>query len=263
MTTIGDHGVDHSVRGDVPEHELAYAEAKFAHLARHAPGPVLESRFRLAVEPDPARERPAIASASFDVGGRVVRAHVAAPTLHEAIDMLESRLRRRLDQLADRSRTVHRRPRDHDPGAWRHGDAPSHRPEYFDRPVDERQVIRRKTFALEPEIPEEAAFDLELLDHDFFLFRNGETQEPNVIVRAAGEGYELVQPTPAEPSPTREGVPIRSSPLTPSRLTLEQATAILDLGDEPFVFFLDEETGDGNVVYRRYDGHYGLITPSS
>jgi ribosome-associated translation inhibitor RaiA len=262
MTTIGSHRLEHSVRGDVPEHELAYAETKFAHLARHAPGPVLESRFRLAVEPDPARERPAIASASFNVDGRVVRAHVAAPTLHEAIDMLESRLRRRLDQLADRSRTVHRRPRDHDPGAWRHGDEPTHRPEYFDRSTDERQVMRRKTFALESEMPAEAAFDLEMLDHDFFLFRNAETGQPNVIVRSTG-GYELIQPESASSGSLGEGARISPSPLVPARQALEDAIAILDLGDEPFVFFLDEQTGDGNVVYRRYDGHYGLITPAS
>jgi hypothetical protein len=49
----------------------------------------------------------------------------------------------------------------------------------------------------------------------------------------------------------------------PARQALEDAIAILDLGDEPFVFFLDEQTGDGSVVYRRYDGHYGLITPAA
>jgi hypothetical protein len=27
------------------------------------------------------------------------------------------------------------------------------------------------------------------------------------------------------------------------------------------VFFADETTGRGNVLYHRYDGHYGLITP--
>jgi ribosome-associated translation inhibitor RaiA len=263
MTTIGDHGIDHSVGGDVPEHELAYAEAKFAQVARHAPGPILESRFRLSVEPDPARERPAIASASFNIDGHVVRAHVAAPTLHEAIDMVESRLRRRLDRLADRSRAVRLRHRDRGPGEWQHGDTPSHRPEYFDRPPDERRVMRRKSFAVESEMPEEAAFDLEMLDHDFFLFRNAETREPNVIMRSPNGGYELIQPTPVEPEQVSEWTPIRTSRLVPSRLTLDQATTILDLGDEPFVFFLDAQTGQGNVVYRRYDGHYGLITPAT
>jgi ribosome-associated translation inhibitor RaiA len=263
MTMIGDSELHYDTRGPVPEHELAYAQAKVAHVARHAPGPVLDARLRLAVESDPARERPAIASASFDVDGRVVRGHVAAPTLHEAIDRLESRLRHRLERLEDRDHALRSRHRDAGPGEWHHGDAPTHRPEYYDRPVEERRLVRRKTFALESETPEEAAFDLELLDHDFFLFRNAETDEANVIHRVAGGGYELIQPTRTSPDPLSDWVPIRASVLAPPHQTLEDATALLEMGDQAFVFFLDEATGEGNVVYRRYDGHYGLVTPAS
>lgn len=260
---IGNHELEYDVRGHVPEHELAYAEAKLSSLARQSPGPVLDAQLHLAVEPDRARERPAIASASLDVDGQWVRAHVAAPTLHEAIDRLESRLRRRLSRLRDKARAVHLRHRDAGPGEWHHGDAPTSRPEYFDRPPEDRQLVRRKSFALRSETPEEAAFDLELLDHDFFLFRNADTDEANVVHRAPGGGYELMQPTPVSPGPVSESVPIGASALAPSRQTLEAATSLLDLGNEPFVFFLDEETGEGRVIYRRYDGHYGLITPAT
>jgi hypothetical protein len=40
----------------------------------------------------------------------------------------------------------------------------------------------------------------------------------------------------------------------------DDAIELLNLGDEPLVFFLDPETGRGCAAYRRYDGHYGLIT---
>ena len=43
--------------------------------------------------------------------------------------------------------------------------------------------------------------------------------------------------------------------------TVEAAREQLELMDEPFVFFVDAKSGRGNVLYRRYDGHYGLITP--
>jgi hypothetical protein len=43
---------------------------------------------------------------------------------------------------------------------------------------------------------------------------------------------------------------------------VQQATQRLDDGGEPFVFFANAMTGRGNVVYRRYDGNYGLITPA-
>ena len=32
--------------------------------------------------------------------------------------------------------------------------------------------------------------------------------------------------------------------------------------DQPFLFFLDPEQGRGALLYHRYDGHYGLITPT-
>ena len=37
---------------------------------------------------------------------------------------------------------------------------------------------------------------------------------------------------------------------------------LLDEGDEPFVFFAEPDTSRGQVLYRRFDGHYGLITPA-
>jgi hypothetical protein len=30
-----------------------------------------------------------------------------------------------------------------------------------------------------------------------------------------------------------------------------------------FLFFVNAQTGRGSVIYLRYDGHYGLIEPSS
>jgi Sigma 54 modulation/S30EA ribosomal protein C terminus len=38
---------------------------------------------------------------------------------------------------------------------------------------------------------------------------------------------------------------------------------LLEASGQPFLFFVDAETGRGNVLYHRYDGHYGLIVPSA
>jgi hypothetical protein len=43
-------------------------------------------------------------------------------------------------------------------------------------------------------------------------------------------------------------------------MSLRSALERLELSGAAFVFFVDEATGRGAVVYRRYDGHYGLIT---
>jgi len=43
-------------------------------------------------------------------------------------------------------------------------------------------------------------------------------------------------------------------------LSHEQAVEHLDSGGDPFVFYIDRTSGRGCLLYRRHDGHYGLIT---
>lgn len=93
-----------------------------------------------------------------------------------------------------------------------------------------------------------------LLDHSFFLFTNVDTGAESVVCRVEGD-WSLV--VPAEAPDSRTQVPL--APDVAADLDLGSARRLLDLGDEPFVFFVDPETKRGGVLYRRYDGHYGLI----
>jgi len=46
-------------------------------------------------------------------------------------------------------------------------------------------------------------------------------------------------------------------------MSLRGAVERLDLTGERFVFFVDAQTLRGNVLYHRYDGHFGLVEPQS
>jgi hypothetical protein len=46
-------------------------------------------------------------------------------------------------------------------------------------------------------------------------------------------------------------------------MLLEDAVERLNLSGEQYVFFVEPQTRHGNVLYRRYDGHYGLIDPEA
>jgi ribosome-associated translation inhibitor RaiA len=63
---------------------------------------VLFARLALTMGADPALERPAEVKASVDVSGRHVRAHVAAPTMPEAIDRMADRIRRGIRRLHEK-----------------------------------------------------------------------------------------------------------------------------------------------------------------
>ena len=86
----------------------AYARRKVAALARIAPGPVRYARVTLGRAADPAVARPAHAKAVLDLNGRPVRAKAPARRLEEAVDLMEARLRHRLEHLASRRRALHR-----------------------------------------------------------------------------------------------------------------------------------------------------------
>ena len=56
------------------------------------------------------------------------------------------------------------------------------------------EIIRSKRFAIKPMDPEEACVQMELLGHDFYVFRNSETDEVNVVYKRKANSYGLIEP---------------------------------------------------------------------
>jgi ribosome-associated translation inhibitor RaiA len=249
-------------RGEVPRAAVDEAKEAIAAVTLAAHEPVLYARVKLSKLPDPAVDRPYVAQANVDVNGRLLRAQAVAESMHEAIDELQDRLRVRLRRTSRDWESLRGRvPRDVDE-EWRRSSPPRKPLPYFPRPAEERQIVRRKTYELAVATPDEAAFDMEQLDYDFHLFTEADTGEDSVIYRADG-GYRLAQ---VHPRPDRLGpvaIPLTVDPDPAPVLTVRQAIDRLELSGEPFVFFADAETGRGCLLYHRYDGHYGLITPSA
>ena len=65
-----------------------------------------------------------------------------------------------------------------------------------DEPDDDEdiKIIREKRFGIKPMYPEDACVQMELLGHDFFVFRNAETDEVNVVYKRRGNTYGLIEP---------------------------------------------------------------------
>lgn len=59
---------------------------------------------------------------------------------------------------------------------------------------DEIKIIRTKRFGVKPMYPEDACVQMELLGHNFFVFRNAETDEINVVYKRKGNTYGLIEP---------------------------------------------------------------------
>jgi sigma 54 modulation/S30EA-like ribosomal protein len=247
-------------RGTVPAGAVEFALHHVSSLLRKAPGPVLFGRVKLTMAADPAVERPAIAQASVDVNGRIIRARAAGVTMREAVQRACDRLGVRLAKAAPRQRAKRGSRRAAEPGEWPNPNRPTSRPPPHTPPPGERAMMRRKSYTPAAETPGQAAAEADLLGYDFHLFTEQSTGEDAVIYRS-GAGYRLAlaHPHPGRLGPVGPAIDVIPAPAP--RLTVAEAASRLEAASEPFLFFRDAKTGRGNVIYLRYDGHFGLIAP--
>ncbi|GAB2727897.1 sigma 54 modulation/S30EA ribosomal C-terminal domain-containing protein [Nocardia thraciensis] len=239
-----------------------YAREKISRALDYASEPVLSARVRLSGHGDPAAADPVVAQANVNMAGRAVRVQVTGASTREAVDLLQARLRSRLARLSRNWEAIRGSRSPVTPHEWRHGDATRARLPYFPRPEEERQVVRHKSYALAHETVDEAAFDMEIMDYDFHLFTESGSRVGSVLYRSGATGYRLAQVDPHPGDVTPGSVAVSFSPWPAPELSVEGAIVRLELTGWPFVFFRHRGLDRGGVLYHRYDGHYGLITPS-
>jgi ribosome-associated translation inhibitor RaiA len=261
MADAGTLEVQVQTHGRVPESTVSLAVRRISSQLRTASEPVLFARAKLTLHADPAMERPAIAEINVDLNGRLIRVQSADETMRTAIEHACDRLRIRLERAARNWAALRGGLPLGAPGEWRHESRRAPQLPYFPRPRAERIVMRHKSYAPAQETPDEAAAEAELLDYDFHLFTEKSTGEDSVIYRTP-DGYRLALARrgdgrlgPVDPS-------ITVSDVAAPQLTVTEAEDRLEATGQPFLFFVNSQTGRGNLIYHRYDGHYGLIEPA-
>ena len=114
--------------------------------------------------------------------GFTVRAEKMAPRMEDALDdaveLLERRVIKNRKRLGDRLTKA---------AAELPAPTPAEEEEKY-------EVIREKHFAVKPCTVEEAILEMDLLGHSFYLFRNVDTDEIQVVYRRAQGSYGLLVP---------------------------------------------------------------------
>lgn len=57
------------------------------------------------------------------------------------------------------------------------------------------KIVRTKHFSVKPMSPDEAILQMDLLGHDFFVFRNTETEKISVVYSRKAGGYGIIEAT--------------------------------------------------------------------
>lgn len=59
---------------------------------------------------------------------------------------------------------------------------------------DEIKIVKTKRFGIKPMDAEEACIQMELLNHNFYVFLNCDTDQVNVVYKRKGNTYGLIEP---------------------------------------------------------------------
>lgn len=160
---------------------------------------IIDTEICFSEENNPRIPEPASVEITARSKGHTVRAVGSGHDHHEAIDKAIARLERQLRRYKTRLVDRGRRPR-HDEG--RTGpELPDVRVSNRDGSADDDalpKIVRRKQFELTAMFPEDAIWQLEMLGHDFYLFTNAGTGQPNVIYRRDGGDVGLIEGTASE-----------------------------------------------------------------
>lgn len=160
-----------------------YAEEKIGRVAKILDGQLMSAEVEVYAERNPSIENGQVAEVTIHTKGPVIRAKEAASDMYAAIDLVSEKLERQVRKY--KTKMIDR----HTKGAPAPTAAPV--PNEADE-SDEPAIVKIKRLESKPMSPEEAMLQMELLGHDFFVFRAEDGDDVNVLYRRGDGNYGLI-----------------------------------------------------------------------
>lgn len=158
-----------------------YVEKRFAKLEKYFYNEMVGT-VTLIVEKDEHR-----AEATIPLGRYILRAEEASKDMYTSIDAIVDKIERQVRKYKTRMNRKGKQAKA-EPifSAAMEAEIPDN---------DLTDIIsKKKSFTLNAMDPEEAIMQLELLDHDFYIFLNADTNEIGVVYRRKDGKYGLIDP---------------------------------------------------------------------
>ena len=121
---------------------------------------------------------------TIPVKGGIIRSEQVSSDMYVSIDLVEEIIERQLKKYKNKI-------------IEKHQTQGSFRKEYIDNDYmddEDIKIIRRKSFEMKPMFPEDACVQMELLGHNFFVFRNAENDAICVVYQRKGITYGMIEP---------------------------------------------------------------------
>ena len=163
---------------DVTEGLKSAVQEKLGKLERYFT-PETEIHVTLSVEKD--RQKIEV---TIPVKGNIIRSEQVSSDMYVSIDLVEEVIERQLRKY--KTKIVNQQQ------AGGNFQKEFVEDEFLED--EEVKIIRTKKFGIKPMYPEDACVQMELLGHNFYAFRNAETDEVNVVYKRKGNTYGLIEP---------------------------------------------------------------------
>ncbi|QLE56763.1 ribosome hibernation-promoting factor, HPF/YfiA family [Nostoc sp. TCL26-01] len=167
-----------------------YVHQKIEKAVNHFQNITNEVDVHLSVARNPRINPKQAAEVTIYANGSVIRAEESSENLYASIDLVADKISRQLRKYKER-----RQDKKTQPVSETIVPAPVVADLIGDRtPELPEEVVRTKYFSMPPMTLTEALEQLQLVGHDFYMFRNAETGEINVIYERNHGGYGVIQP---------------------------------------------------------------------
>ena len=168
-----------------------YVHQKIEKAVSHFQNLTTEVDVHLSVARNPRIAPNQAAEVTIYANGSVIRAEESSESLYASIDLVSDKIARQLRKYKERrqDQKTHAQPKISEVASPVVPDLIGDR-----TPELPSEVVRTKYFAMPPMTIEEALEQLQLVGHDFYMFRNAETDEINVIYERNHGGYGVIQP---------------------------------------------------------------------
>ena len=170
-----------------------YVEQKLEKAVKHFQNITSKVDVHLSVARNSRIERKHKAEVTVFANGTVIRAQEGSDNLYASIDMVADKIARQLRKYKEKHLAkkahVHAHKEIIEEEVIEVDELNSDR-----APELPAEVVRSKYFTMPPMTTQEALEQLQLVDHDFYMFLNSETNEINVIYSRNHGGYGVIQP---------------------------------------------------------------------
>lgn len=172
-----------------------YVEQKLEKAVKHFQNITGKVDVHLSVARNSRIERRHKAEVTVFANGTVIRAQEGSENLYASIDMVADKIARQLRKYKEKHLAKNNHDNIRQEEFSENEDLPLVEELDNDRdPELPAAVVRSKYYAMPPMTVQEALEQLQLVDHDFYMFQNSKTGEINVIYSRNHGGYGVIQP---------------------------------------------------------------------